>query len=403
MANALAVARKVPVQAQGPNPAASASPLAGPPLPTGVQPPKGVMAPPAPVADGVGDLPNKTGSYGIGLSPGALAMIAAARQNAAGNKGAKPDPGAQFLQAMAGATGAGPDYNSQFQQSLAASRQSIQTQIANATAEVNRQQETQMAETGQLPAQYTGLLNSTLSGLNHNAQQAQAAQEKTGLGSFTPAGTTEAPMADAARMATGFEKSGVPLIQLGVQDQAMRNKGQIAQTGMEMNNQLDQEGRAYDANAAQQKEQEHFQTIQAVLQAGMQKAAAKNDFAQQVKLAQMGYQHDSEQFKQQLTLSQLQHQQSLWDDSSKMLAAGGVPLNGQQADSMRRSPLYGDLVNYMQNGGDDTKWLKDHGYDNKIAGQGLKNFLDNLRSLVAFDLVPKNGAGTPKPPTGSAL
>lgn len=323
--------------------------------------------------------------YGPGTAEGDAARNALSAYGAGPSKG----PSQADIQAgMAyGAAHTPTDYNSLFMQSLAKSRSAIQAQIQGALAEINRQQGIADQEVNTMPGTYDALNAGNLKMLTDTANSAQAAQDKTGLGSFTPAGTIEQPMANASNMATGFLKSGVPLLHLGVQDASQARRGQLTQAGLEANAQLDAQQRDFLASQAQA--QQSGNTPEARL------AEENRQFAHDREMANLGV-------RNQASLAELNHRQSVLDNETQSLQAGGVPLTGEQAMNFRQSPLYTDLVGWMQKNPtkDSSEWLKEHGYGGDLAGPGLEQFLNKLKALAEYDLMPKNGSGTVvKPPT----
>lgn len=336
--------------------------------------------------------------------------------------------GMAFGNAVLGGGGGDGGYGAAFQAAIGSSRSSIQQQMQAALDEISRQEQTGTQEVNTLPGTYDTITGDTTKQITNSANAAQQAQLQSGLQSFTPAGTTSQPMIDAANQANGFLKGGVPLLQLGVQDTANRQRGAARQTGMEMNAALDQEQRQYEQQRSMAELQRQDDTKMKLLDLALGQKNDDKQFAQQKELAQMGYAHDDKQFGQQLTLSQLQKDQARQDDESDQLRAGGLPITGQQADTLRKSSLYNELVSWMQSNPDkDTSdWVKTKiggakgrsggfgigpltyqgpgsgatNYDTTgEAGPGLTDFLNKLVGLAEWDMSPKLSTGSVKTTT----
>lgn len=311
-------------------------------------------------------------------------------------KGNAPIPDLSGLFNNMNLSGAGADGGA-YMASLDASRAGIRGQIANALSEINRQQGVQEQMVGQLPGTFDTLNQNTLKNLSNTANAAQAAQLKSGLRSYTPAGTTMQPMADASTMATGFLKAGVPLLDLGVKDTAQRQRGLLTQAGLDAEAELAREERAFQMQQEQnnielqyRQREDNLNRLWSVLQ-------GNKDFARQKELARMGYEQDARSSRQALQLDELQRAQAQEDSETENFRKFGIPLTGQEATKLRATPMYNELIQITQSSENVDKdvesYMKEHGYKSDIAGPGLNQFLDRLKALVAYDSTPKVATG----------
>lgn len=192
---------------------------------------------------------------------------------------AEPFPSFGFTGGGGGGGGGGGSnsYDSAFQASLAKSRASIEAQFRNALDEVNRSEAVQQQMVGQLPGQYSQLHGQATEQNTQLGQQAEAAQAQAGVQSYTPAGSMMAPLQGAMNMAQSTQQAGVPLLQLGVTDQAARTRGGLGQAKFAARDQLDAEERSANMQRAERS------------------AASGRDNS--LAMAKMAYEQQVEQFK----------------------------------------------------------------------------------------------------------
>lgn len=333
----------------------------------------------------------------------------AAQGNAAANALGLPRPGAQkqpsnrdlaagmaFANAVLGGGGGSNDggYGESFNASLAASRQSINQQVQAALDEIARQEVTGTAEVNTLPGTYDSITNSSNAAITQHANAAQNAQLASGFRSFTPAGVTANPLIDANNTATAFLKGGVPLIRLGVQDASARNRGQVRQVGMGLQADLDTQQRQFEMQQAHDAAARQADNSMKLLDIALSQAQDKRDWKRHIYDLQHEDKASATEFKRNQSLYDLKRTQDAQDQETAQLRAGGIPMTGQQAERIRNSSLYSDLMSWMRANPDKdtTDWINEK-IPGDLASPALRDFISSIVMLGEYDVTPKNSYG----------
>lgn len=161
------------------------------------------------------------------------------------------------------------DYMTAFQNALQSARGGIQQQLGVALNDINQNRQAAQGALGQLGPgidQAYGALNST----QNAAQNAiSGAQQRSGIGSLNSLQTYMQPARAAANNSQAYLKSEIPLLGLGIQQQASQQQNAAQMAGLSDNNALNQSAmgqygsmasslQGYNQNMGLQKNQQDF-------------------------------------------------------------------------------------------------------------------------------------------------
>lgn len=156
--------------------------------------------------------------------------------------------------AVAAPAGLG-DYASQYEQSLAASRQQIEHQIGAALADINAKEARSSQAVGLLPGQLNTVYDQGNASLAAGTHALDAAQHASGLQSYMGAGAQMAPLAAAVAGDRSSRMADVPLLNIGLAQQAASEHSALQQQRLAAYADLDNQNRQYLMSQAQQQAQ----------------------------------------------------------------------------------------------------------------------------------------------------
>lgn len=138
--------------------------------------------------------------------------------NADGSYRSAREPEVDVVSSLIGqADLASKQYMDAFQANLAKSRANIATQYATALADINAGEGRAKQAIDTLPGMLQGIYGPTAQQIDAETAKSAAAQAKTGLQSFAPAGTGVEPIKAASAAEFASRKADVPLLHLGSQ------------------------------------------------------------------------------------------------------------------------------------------------------------------------------------------
>lgn len=249
-----------------------------------------------------------------------------------------PKAAAPAAQPMAALPTIAPNtaYDQSYQNALAASRAGIASQVRNALAESQREQQVGQQQAGTLAPTVNGITAQAQSGLRSIASGADQVERDNGLQSFTPASQYAQPSLNAEGQLADFTKGAVPLIQSGIADRAAQRQAAIQQYQLEQNNALNMQ-------------QAQFGQAKSLAEMQMQHDQALQEWSRQNQLADMTQNH---QWDVNAAATAAANQRSLYSTlygpNSQVNPSTGVTY-GQTA-AMEKSPVYQRITRGLQSG-----------------------------------------------------
>lgn len=181
------------------------------------------------------------------------------------NVAAAGHPTAPAAMAPQAAAGPATDYAQQYAKSMAAARGAIAAQMASQMAEIQAAQSSGQRLASGMTGQYDTIQAGENRSLSQLAHEADAGAGATGIKSLGTAGNETGYIGAAGQQATDFAKSGVPMLQEGINLNASSARNALAVASTQANEQLDEQQAQFQASQAAQQEQERYSTQQNAL------------------------------------------------------------------------------------------------------------------------------------------